>query len=682
MIRILISMAISILASATIATELTQGPAQGSTQVQAPATNSVVWQSRNSNLKDLSTEFGQLYGTLLDATKQGIGTETYLYQGDTTRSLESIMRAERLVAGKYFPKEVDLFVCHMNPFICKIVTKGRERSAKWTNGPADKVLLPKLTFEPVIVPREYPKKAEQRLGNIVVEERGGCEQYDGDCRKYVGNLNRVPIEELEGRYEGPVLVPTLAYRTRITFPNLPVTASSPAPISAASSVQKVLQKRPKMTRSIVPDVNFMTQGDGADASGEGTRQKIFELISHPLARRADIPSGRMLIGVFDTWLDATHCDIASAVTSYIDPGEKPPGVESSKPCGTRGDSSEPLDHGTHVVGLLAGSSTGKSGPGMNPNARIYFVRINPQAMKSDDSVYLNHVAERLNAIYKDDRLDVVNLSFHYPFPLGLNDTFLSAITNHYRVTLFVAAAGNYNQELRAGGVCTVRPACAGASNMITVASLDLSVDKPVLDSSNYGSAVHIAAPGKNLMSSISGGRIGQMSGTSQAAPLVAGAASLLLLKNPKLYPEAVKNRLIYTSDLFPSLYKQVLGGRLNVSRALAFESAQLSLTAGQSLQGQVVNLDSSIALFDTETGKKLNPLWSQIRRLKYDKQAGSYTMFWKPGSDEPLKRSFVSPQNSNKQVLQLKSEQSMPALKTYTLGKIDDYVAAIPQDSQ
>lgn len=674
MIRLLISMAVSIMASTTIATELTQEV------VQAPTTNSFVWQSRNSNLKDLSTEFGHLYGMLLDATKRGVGTETYVYQGDTTRSLESIMRGERLVAGKYFPKEADLFVCRLNPSICKMVTKGSESRAKWMNGPADKVLLPKLTFEPVIVHREYLKKAEQRLSSIVVDERGGCEQYDGACRKYVGNLNRAPLEELEGRYEGSVLVPTLAYRTRITLTNLPVAANSPASVPAANVVSEVLQKRPNMIRSLVPEVNFRMQGDGMDASSEGSRQKIFELISHPFAHKADIPSGHILIGVFDTWLDATHCDIASSITSYIDPGEKPPGVENGKPCGTRGNSSEPFDHGTHVVGLLAGSMNSKSGPGMSPNARIYFVRINPQAMKSDDSVYLNHVAERLNAIYKNDRPEVVNLSFQYPFPPGRNDTFLSAIA-HNRHTLFVAAAGNYDQELLSGGLCAVRPACAGTANLITVASLDLSLDKPVLDSSNYGSAVHIAAPGKNVMSSISGGRMGTMSGTSQAAPLVAGAASLLLLQNPKLYPEQVKNRLIYTSDLFPSLYGRVLGGRLNVSRALAFESAQLSLVSGQSLQGQVVNLTSSVALFDTKTRTKLNPLWSQIRRLKYEKQANSYTMFWKPGNDEPLKRSFVVPQNS-KQKLLLSSEQTPPEITSYTLGQIDDYVAAIPLESQ
>ena len=669
MVRTLLTWAAAVFAAASFA--------QAPMQAQALAQDSFVWQSRNSNLKDLSLEFGQLYGTLLDASKQGVGIDTYVYHGDTTRDLESILRQERLVGGEYLPKEADLFVCQLNPAICKIVTKGRERSAKWTNGPTDDIRLPKLAFEPVVVHREYPKKAGQGMASIVVDERGGCDQYDGDCRKYVSNLNRVPLEELEGQYEGPVLVPTLAYRTRITFTNLPVAASDPPPPSAASTVEKVLQKRPIMTRSVVPNVNFTMQSVGPSSLGDGSRKRIFELISHPFAHNADIPAGRMLIGVFDTWLDSTHCDIKSAVAAYIDPGDKPPGMDPEKPCGTRGDASEPFDHGTHVVGLLAGSRTGKSGPGMNPNARVYFVRINPQAMKSDDSVYLTQVAERLNGIYKDDRVDVVNMSFWYPFPQGLNDTFLSAIADHRNLTLFVAAAGNFNQELRAGGVCAVRPACGGAANLITVAALDLSSDKPALDSSNYGTAVHIAAPGKRVTSSISGGRIGEMSGTSQAAPLVAGAASLLMLKNPRLYPEAVKNRLIYTSDLFPSLYKQVLGGRLNVSRALAFESAQLSLASEPPLQGQVVNLESSIALFKVDTGKALNPLWSQIRRLKFDKDAGYFTMYWKPGEDMPLERIFVTPQNA-KQVLQMKSDQSTPALKTYTLGQITDYVAAIP----
>ena len=168
-----------------------------------------------------------------------------------------------------------------------------------------------------------------------------------------------------------------------------------------------------------------------------------------------------------------------------------------------------------------------------------------------------------------------------------------------------------------------------------------------------------------------------MSGTSQAAPLVAGAASLLALKNPNLYPETIKNRLIYTSDLFPSLYQKVQGGRLNVSRALDFEQAQLSLGGGQPLQGEVVNLGSSIALTDMETKEQFHPLWSWIRRLKYEKEWGYYWMYWRPGGHQPLKRSLVTPLNA-RQAIQFRSERTTPALMKYTLDSIADYVAAIP----
>lgn len=644
---------------------------------QTKSDESFVWQSRNSNLKDLAVEFGQLYGMLLDASMQGIGVETYVYQGDTDRSIESIMREERLVAGKYFPKEADLYVCQLNPSICRIMTKGSDRATKWANGPTDPLRLPTLKFEPVIVHREYAKKAVDRLRNIVVNERGGCEQYDSGCRKLLANLNRVPMKELEGRYEGPVLVPTLAYWTRVTFTDVSGTRgdSAAAPTPSAIDVQNVLEKRPNFTRRIVPEVRIKMQGNGSKAA-EGTRQKIIELISHPFAHNADIPVGRLLIGVFDTWFDKTHCDIAGSVDSYVDPGDVPPGV-TNQPCGTRGEASEPFDHGTHVVGLLVGSRNGKSGPGINPNARIYFVRINPQQMKSDSGDYVHHVAKRLNAIYDANRPEVVNLSFEYPFPQGLNDTFLSAMESHRTLTLFVASAGNLNQELRADGVCAVRPACGGAANLITVGALDLSDARPGLDSSNYGTAVHIAAPGKDVVSTLSGGRIGPMSGTSQAAPLVAGAASLLMLKNPRLYPETVKNRLIYTSDLFPSLYQKVQGGRLNVTRALEFEKAQLSLRGAQPLLGEVVNLGSSIALTDVDTKEPIHPKWEWIRRLKYEKEWGYYWMFWKRGGGHPLKLSLVTPQNA-KQTIKFKSNQTVPALTTYTLDRISDYVAAIP----
>jgi subtilisin family serine protease len=131
-----------------------------------------------------------------------------------------------------------------------------------------------------------------------------------------------------------------------------------------------------------------------------------------------------------------------------------------------------------------------------------------------------------------------------------------------------------------------------------VVGIDSSLTEPRIWSDGPGAAgsnthprFEIAAPAIGILSTVAGHKFVTKTGTSFAAPQVTAAASLLFARAESFWaddpdvippgsqipPKVVKDRLVYTADYFPSLKGKVLGGRLNVSRALAVEQAQFKL---------------------------------------------------------------------------------------------------------
>ncbi|NOU36497.1 MAG: S8 family serine peptidase [Kiritimatiellaceae bacterium] len=131
--------------------------------------------------------------------------------------------------------------------------------------------------------------------------------------------------------------------------------------------------------------------------------------------------------------------------------------------------------------------------------------------------------------------------------------------------LFVAAAGN---DTANNDVTAYQPAGVNLPNVIAVAN---STSSEVLSgTSSYGATtVDIVAPGSLILSTVSGGGIATKSGTSMAAPQVAGAIALLYSAKPGLNYLDCKQALMDGVDKFPAYSgKCVSGGRLNVSRSL------------------------------------------------------------------------------------------------------------------
>lgn len=131
--------------------------------------------------------------------------------------------------------------------------------------------------------------------------------------------------------------------------------------------------------------------------------------------------------------------------------------------------------------------------------------------------------------------------------------------------IFVAAAGNsaQNNDDRPN-----YPSSYEVSNIVGVAAH--TIDDQLANFSSYGPrTVHLAAPGKNIVSTVRNGSYATYSGTSMSTPHVSGGLGLLLAKEGRFSHEELKERLIKTSFSTRSMKrKSISQGRLNAYNLL------------------------------------------------------------------------------------------------------------------
>jgi subtilisin family serine protease len=129
----------------------------------------------------------------------------------------------------------------------------------------------------------------------------------------------------------------------------------------------------------------------------------------------------------------------------------------------------------------------------------------------------------------------------------------------------VFAAGNANTNM------DVKPEFPGVyPEVISVTSVDNRDRKPWL--SNFGSTVDVAAPGENIFSTLPGGGHGFDSGTSMAAPHVAGLAALIWSVDSSLTNQQVRHVIETTCDNVDATNPGFVGmlgrGRVNAAAAV------------------------------------------------------------------------------------------------------------------
>ncbi len=301
-----------------------------------------------------------------------------------------------------------------------------------------------------------------------------------------------------------------------------------------------------------------------------------------VSRVAELPeqSEPPTIAIVDSGIDAGRADFGGRVIEQV--------TLASRPDNQPGDG---YGHGTAVASVAAGQAEGYVGAA--PNAKLVSLDVlddDGVANVSDviaaaDWIYENH--ERLN-------IRVANFSLHGstlaslvsdPLDKAVERLWLSGV-------VVVAAAGNYATD---GDESAVAFAPGNDPFVLTVGATDTKGtftqrDDVAAPWSAWGytrdgfAKPEVVAPGRYIAAAVSAdaklaqerperivepGYL-QLSGTSLAAPIVAGSAANLLAAHPAWTPDQVKGALMLTAEPLPRARERSVGvGAVNVAAAAA-----------------------------------------------------------------------------------------------------------------
>lgn len=279
------------------------------------------------------------------------------------------------------------------------------------------------------------------------------------------------------------------------------------------------------------------------------------------------------VAIVDSGVDLDHPDLVSNL--FVNPGEIPGnGIDDdangfvddvngydfvdrdARPDDTNG-------HGTHVAGTVAAARNDFGTTGVAPNASILPVRV----LGTDGSGSSFDVAAGIRYA-ADLGAQIINLSLGG----GYSRSIEQAIQYAGRLgSIVIAAAGNESSSVPGF------PArfSATQTHVLSVGAVNSS-DTRAGFSNRVGSsgAVQIDAPGVGVYSTYPGGRYASLSGTSMAAPHVAGVAALALQANPNLTASQLRGLLVDGADAQARGSDAI--GLVNAATTVAYAAAGLT----------------------------------------------------------------------------------------------------------
>lgn len=253
----------------------------------------------------------------------------------------------------------------------------------------------------------------------------------------------------------------------------------------------------------------------------------------------------IIVGVVDGMVDTSHPQLAHNI-SY------------SRQFNNQANDANLNRHGTHVSGIIAADPSLGQVSGIAPQSRIAA----GQFISNDGGGSIGDAIMAMHAVVQQGAR-IVNLSWGgAPCVENLQST-MNQLSS--KGILLITAAGN---ESTNSDYSPTYPAAFMALNQINVAATGFNDLLASFSNRGYRT-VQLAAPGQSIYSTTPGNTITAMDGTSMAAPVVSGAAALLMSAVPEANAQQVKQALMTTVDV-PGQYLQTsTGGRINVQNALS-----------------------------------------------------------------------------------------------------------------
>ncbi|MBU2575912.1 S8 family peptidase [Patescibacteria group bacterium] len=214
------------------------------------------------------------------------------------------------------------------------------------------------------------------------------------------------------------------------------------------------------------------------------------------------PSGNtadpIKVGIIDTGISNKHPDLLANVQG---------GINTINPRKSWNDDN---GHGSHVAGIVAGLDNDIGIIGVGPAIDLYAIKV----LDKNGSGFLSDVIEGIQWAVANN-IQVINMSLGTASDVESFHDAVIAAKNAGVVT--VAAAGN-------SGGSVIFP--AAYPEAIAVSATDQN--NVIASWSSRGPEVDLAAPGVSIYSTYKGTGYTTLSGTSMAAPHVAGSAALVL----------------------------------------------------------------------------------------------------------------------------------------------------------